>query len=517
MKLFPWRGFVYELRRGLLSIPLLVLTALIILAAFGILAQIASSQPAPSNFPEESGDYYFTGGEYHFEFYAYTQSGVPIPGAIFTVMMYASNETVNASTISLANATGTTGSSGMVQFAVPLGGSNYTAVMQWTAPNRPIIDNGPGFISAVSRLPPGVTMLYDSTWTATIQITHHLLLASSLLIYYPGPNGTGPPNYQVYWAASQNESSPPTSLPESDMHRLGVLTSLGEVFPLVVPGYAVSCGEIPAIPFGPPCNNYLQVELFTTTGQMVAMDTNQTAASFFPPPTGTGTSVALGFGGIFMVYLVPLMAILATYSVYGRDRLTGILEGALARPVSRLGLASSRYLAVIVALCIAVTLAMASLEGLVYWVYGGFLSLDGALTLFAALLVEIGAFTGITFLLSHVLRSAGSLVGISLGLYALFSLGGVIIAPLIGALTGAYFTEGYQTAIIHLDFLDPVQFFTLAQYQLLASVPNGFGPFGGGPTAPSAFGITLGSLIATGLAWAVLPLVGFFYAVRHWD
>jgi len=516
MKLFPWPGFLYELRRGLLSIPLLVLTALIIVAAFGILAAIAESQPAPSNFPEESGAYYFTAGEYHFEFYAYTQSGVPIPGAIFSLMMYPPNETVNASTISLANATGTTGSSGLVQFAVPLGGSNYTAVMQWTAPNRPIIDNGPGFVSAVSRLPPGVTILYDSTWTATIQITHHLLLASSLLIYYPGPNGTAPPDYQVYWAASQNESLPPTTLPESSMHRLGVLTSLGEVFSLVVPPYPIS--ETFAPPIGAQSNGYLQVELFTTTGQLVAMDTNQSAGNFFPPSTGTGTSVALGFGGIFMVYLVPLMAILATYSVYGRDRLTGVLEGVLARPVSRLGLATSRYLAVIVALCIAVSLAMGCLEGLVYWVYGGFLSLPGALTLFAALLVEIGAFTGITFLLSHTLRSAGSLVGISLGLFALFTGGWLILPVLIAGLTGTLYTAGYETAIVHLDFLNPVQFFTLAQYQLLASVPSGFvGPFGGGPTAPSADGITLGSLIATGLAWTVLPLLAFFYVVRNHD
>ena len=54
MKRFPWSGFVYELRRALLSIPLIVLTVLIVLAAFGILATIASSLPAPSTFPEES-------------------------------------------------------------------------------------------------------------------------------------------------------------------------------------------------------------------------------------------------------------------------------------------------------------------------------------------------------------------------------------------------------------------------------------------------------------------------------
>lgn len=514
MKLFPWPGFLYELRRGLLSIPLLVLTALIILAAFAILAEIASSQPAPSTFPEESGAYYFTGGEYHFEFYAYTQSGVPISGAVFTVNMYPSNKTQTAPVTSLANGTGITEGSGFTQFAVPLNGSNYSTIMQWCPPNAPIGLCNSGILLSVSRPPPGVTSQYSSSWTTTVQSTHHLLLTERLLIYYPGPDGTTPPNYQVYWAASQNESLPATPLPESSMHRLGVLTSSGEVFSLTVPAYPIVMEYGPS---GEQSNGYLQVELFTTTGQLVAMDTNQSAASFFPLPPAAGTSEALGFGAVFMVYLVPLMAILATYSVYGRDRLTGVLEGVLARPVSRLGLATSRYLAVIVALCIAASLAMACLEGLVYWVYGGFVSLDGALTLFSSLLVEIGAFAGITFLLSHMFRSTGGLVGISLGLFALLTVGWLILPVLIGGLTGTLFTVGYETASIHFDFLNPVQFFTLAQYQYLASVPSYIGPFGTGPTHPSAYGITLGSLIATGLAWAVLPLVGFLYTVRRWD
>ncbi len=514
MKLFPWHGFLYELRRGLMSIPLLVLTALIILAAFSILAEIASTQPAPSTFPEESGAYFFTDGEYHFEFYAYTQSDVPISGAVFTVNIYPPNETQTVPLTSLANGTGSTGSSGMVEFAVPLNGTNYTAIMQWSPPNAPLGFGGPGPLLSVFRPPPGVTSVFGSSWTATIQTTHRFLLSYNLLIYYPGPNGTAPPNYQVYWAASPNESLPASPLPEGSMHRLGSLNSPAEAFSPVVPAYPVSTTYGP---FQEQSNGYLQVELFTTTGHLVAMDTNQSVSNFFPPLPEAGTREALAFGGIFMVYLAPLMAILATYSVYGRDRLTGVLEGVLARPVSRLGLATSRYLAVILALCIAVSLAMACLDGLVYWVYGGFVSLYGALTLFSSLLVEVGAFAGVTFLLSHTFRSAGGLVGISLGLFALLTVGWLIIPLLIGGVTGTLFTPGYETAMVHLDFLNPVQFYTLAQYQYFASVPSNFGLFSMGPTHPSAYGITLGTLIATGLAWTVLPLVGFFYSVRHWD
>jgi ABC-type transport system involved in multi-copper enzyme maturation permease subunit len=517
MKQFPWRGFLYELRRGLLSIPLVVLTALILVAAFGILAQIATSQPAPSTFPEESGDYYFAGGEYHFEFYAYTQSGTPISGAVFTVNMYPPNETLGTPQTSLANVTGITSSLGLTQFAVPLNGLNYTAALTWCPPNAPAGFCVPGFETAVSRPPAGATDVYDSTWTATVQSTHHLLLINSLLIFYPGPNGTPPPNYQVYWAASQNEPFSPTPLAEGSMHRLGELSSPAEIFPLVVPTYTINASQPPFGPPGPQTNGYLQIELFTAAGQLVAMDTNQSAGNFFPPATGSGTAEALGFGGIYMVYLVPLMAVLAAYSVYGRDRLTGVLEGVLARPVSRLGLATSRYLAVVGALCIAVLLAMVCLEGLVFWVYGAFLTLAAALTLLAALLVEIGAFTGITFLLSHRLKSAGGLLGISLGVVALFTVGWVVLPVLIAALTGTLFTPGYQTTMVQLQFLNPVQFFGLSYDQLYQTVPN-IVTFGEQAMPhPSAYGITLGSLIVTGLAWTVLPLAAFLYVVRHWD
>jgi ABC-type transport system involved in multi-copper enzyme maturation permease subunit len=508
MKLFPWSGFLYELRRALLSVPLLVLTALIILVAFAILGTIAESTPPPSTLPEESGAYYFTGGAYHFEFYAFTQSGASISGATFTIDMYPANATPFSPGASLANATGVTGSNGLVNLAIPLTGSNYSAELQWTAPGMSGFPGGPGPLFPVSAPLPGVTVPFASSWTSTIQTVHHLISANALLIYYPGPNGTVPPDYQVYWSASVNESFPPTTLSEASMHRLGALTNPYAVFPLVVPRNSNSRVF--------PNFEYLQVELFTTTGQLVATDTNQTASNFFPPAGGVaGTGIALSFGGSIMVFLVPLMAILASYSVYGRDRLTGVLEGVLARPVSRLGLVTSRYLAVVTALCLAATISVACLDGLIAWVYGGFLPVIAALVLFTALLVEIGAFTGITFLLSHALRSAAGLVGISLGLFALLTIGWLIIPNIIGGLNGTIFTAAYERALLQLEFLNPVQFLDLTTALYFNSV-GVFSEFGL-TTVPSAYGVTLASVIATGIAWAFLPLLALLYVVRIHD
>ncbi len=507
MKLFPWSGFLYELRRALSSIPLLVVTALIILASFGILATIAASHPVPSTSPEESGIYYFAGGEYHFEFYTYTQSGAVISGALFELTMYPANTTPYSPTTPIGYGNGTTGSNGLVDIAVPLSGPNYSALMEWSVPSSPNTLQGPGTFEFVTRPPAGEIEPFTSAWTNTIQTIHHLLLSNALLIFYPGPNGTAPPDYQVYWAASPNETIPATSLPESAMHRLGTLTALGQVFSLTVPSYS---GPIES-PFG----YYLQVELFTRGGQLVATDTNQSAFNFFPPASGAGASVAFGFSGTIMDFLVPLMAILAAYSVYGRDRLTGVLEGVLARPVSRLGLATSRYLAVIAALCLAVAVAMACLDGLIFWVYGGFLPVYAVVVLIAALLVEIGAFTGITFLLSYTLKSAAGLVGIGLGLFALFTLGWLIIPNVIGGFTGTIFTIGYDKTLIRLEFVNPVQFLDLTTdlYYSSVSLVSGLGV----TTVPAAYGVTLASVVGTGLAWVIAPVALLLYLVRIRD
>ena len=505
MRLFPWSGFRYELRRALLSIPLIVVTVLIVLAAFGILATIAASQPPPSTYPEESGAYYFTGGQYYFEFYAYTQSGSSISGANFTLQVFPSNQTPGSPTTSIANASGVTGSTGLVSLALPLAGSNYTVLFDWTSPTGPNTIYGPGVFIPVARPPPGVVEPFNSGFTNFVQTVQRFLTTDRLLIFYPGPNGTAPPNYQIYWAAPPNATLPAAPLPESNMHRLGALTAAHQYFSLIVPQGS-----------NPSRLSYLQVELFTTSGRLVATDTNLTASDFFPPAGGVaGTSVALGFGGTIMAYLVPLMAVLSAYSVYGKDRLTGVLEGVLARPVSRLGLATSRYLAVIVALCLAVTAAMASLDALIAWVYGGFLPFDVTLTLFAPLLVEVGAFTGITFVLSHALRSTGALVGIGLGIFALFSIGWLIIPNIIGGLTGTIFTPGYEHALIELEFLNPIQFLNLAETLFFGSVQSLLGS--GIATAPSAYGISYGSVIGVGLAWVLAPAALLVYVVRYWD
>ncbi len=66
------------------------------------------------------------------------------------------------------------------------------------------------------------------------------------------------------------------------------------------------------------------------------------------------TNVAASFFSGLLGFFIPLMAIIGSYSSYGKDRLTGVLESVLARPVTRLSLGVSRYLSTMIAFVLAV-------------------------------------------------------------------------------------------------------------------------------------------------------------------
>ncbi|MCI4352635.1 MAG: ABC transporter permease [Thermoplasmata archaeon] len=510
MRPFPLSGFLYEFRRALLSVPLIVLTVLIVLASFGVLATFAVNRTPPSTFLESSNLFYFAKGEYHFESYVYDTYGNPAPGVVFNFTVFKANTTGGPPGGPVANATGRTAANGLVDVPVALAESNYSVQYSAVGPNNQSVGCGGQFFSSATSItspPPGEIRPFGCGSLSSVLSGTGYQASTLLQVFFLGPNGTAPPNYQVYWAGPFNISPSPAPLPESSMHLLGGLSVPHQTYALSVP----SMGRDP--PVGIP--QIVQVELFTTGGQRVAMDANQSAGNFVRTPTNSeGVSVAFVFVGSIMAFLVPLMAVLAAYSVYGRDRLTGVLEGVLARPVSRLGLAVSRYLAVIAALCLAVAGAAAVLDALVAWVLGGFLPFTVMLLLFSALLVEIGAFTGLVFLLAHALRSSAGLVATAIGLWAFFAIGWFVLVPLLGVLSGAVFSPGYERTVVQLEFFNPVQFLSLVQALLLGSV-SVIGPTT--PLAPSDYGITYASVVGDGLVWVLAPLAALVHVVRHRD
>src|SRR5256885_1955037 len=124
------------------------------------------------------------------------------------------------------------------------------------------------------------------------------------------------------------------------MDFLGNLTNYRQVFD-------------PAIADGLPGTTSVWFELFAPNGTAVSgteIPVFELRQQQFRPEA---TNIASSFFSTILSFFMPLAAILGAYSSYGKDRLTGVLESILARPISRRGLAISRFLSTLTALAVA--------------------------------------------------------------------------------------------------------------------------------------------------------------------
>jgi ABC-2 type transport system permease protein len=199
------------------------------------------------------------------------------------------------------------------------------------------------------------------------------------------------------------------------------------------------------------------------------------------------------------------MAIIGSYSSYGKDRLTGVLESVLARPVTKRGLAMSRYLSTVLSFTLASAAAVGVVDMLLNSFGGSFLDQSYVLAIIAGLAVEVAAFTGLIFLLSHLLKSTGALLGISIVLFLVLDFFWSLIIFLLTLALGG--TSGSAVALeaTFLSFYaNPAQFLSLINVYVLQSSS-------GVLLQPSSYGVTLPAIILDGILWAVVPFLAFLH------
>jgi ABC-2 type transport system permease protein len=215
-------------------------------------------------------------------------------------------------------------------------------------------------------------------------------------------------------------------------------------------------------------------------------------------------AAAFFFSGV-LGFFIPLMTIIGSYSSYGKDRLTGVLESVLSRPITRRGLAMSRFLSTLSAFSIAVVASVGVVDLVLNSVAGSFLPQDYALAIIAGLVVEVAAFTGLIFLLSHLVKSTGLLLGLSIGLFVVLDFfWGLIIfllTLLLGGAQGSF--VGLQATYLSY-YANPAQFLNLVNAYVLQSSLGGF-------VSPSSYGVTLPAIVFDGVLWAVAPFIIFLY------
>ena len=495
-----------DIKRTLRSKSVLVLmVVLIVLSATSIpnFAQSGSGAQSPS-LGTQVFTYYDLDG-YHFLCFAWNTFGQPLSGITFHVNVTAGMETIHTGS-------GDTNSSGETEFVIPVAfNATYSVSISILQPNGQSIGFSEGTLpfSSVNpngtvsiRVPPGDAV---GAWGNGIAVVGDSVNASkrNLHVTWVGKYGDAPTDYMLYYTFV-NQSLDPSLLNEANMHVLGNMDSFQNTF------------ASPPVEHGLSSDAQLIVAVFYPNGTRI-LYVPFAVTELYPAVTSSisiteSNNILTGFFQEIFGFLIPLVAIIQAYNSYGRDRISGVLDSVLVRPVSRLGLSLSKFISSFIALSVA-TLAGLGIDDIIAFYYTkSFVSSTLILPTALSLLVELGAFVGIVMLLSHVVRSSVALIGIGIGLFILFDFfwGSLVAAAaaLFHVQTG---TSGYFQILIASLFVNPAQFMSLV-YTYLTHDTNFVG-FGGPYLAltPSAYGITIVTIIIAGGLWVAIPLTIFLY------
>jgi ABC-2 type transport system permease protein len=254
---------------------------------------------------------------------------------------------------------------------------------------------------------------------------------------------------------------------------------------------AGSAGEAYSIPVA---------QLYPTVGAaLTGEQINQIVVSFFEDVFGL---------------FIPLLAIIATYNIYGKDRVSGILESVLAQPVTRRGLSLSRYVSSFLGMSIAILVSVSVLDLIAEHLSHSFVNSDLLIFSAGALVVELAAFIGIMMFISHLVKSSGALIGIGVALFLVIDFfQGLIVTFVTSALGIKGGSVNFYRIALALGFANPAQFITLVDTYLTNSYQTSFIGIATGsfPITPSLFGITIPAIIVTAVLWIFVPLALFLY------
>jgi len=493
MRRNPWAGFRYDFQRTLTRALALIIVVVVIIVALATAAEIPTNPVIPRMY---SGVLFYSDGAYHFDFYAFNEYGTPLQGIDYSVVV-----TSRPGNATLATLGGRTAANGSVEFSVALSGGPFNAAVeagpQGFGPFAPAYWTQGASRGNVSfgTLTPGEIVPILSPITAALNLPTGFSGELALQVYYPALDASCGSGCSVYYALV-NVDQGVTPLAASSMVRLGSLSSSPQAYPLAIP----------------PTNETnllnVQVEIFSTSGSLIATDANSTASSFDPyvTPDTVGDGAFSTYFGYDMIFLIPLLAIVAAFSFYARDRLSGVLESTIVQPVTRLGLATSRFLGALIVLLAAVGAGTLLTDALILLRVGYTAAPSYMLSYYLGFAVFAFSFVGVVFLMSHLVRTVAPLFAVALGLYLFFSVFWNGLVTALEAPSQAYYVAsraGLQLQV-QASFLNPIQYPSLFLAGLTNTTPGIGAQYGGDAASWEVTPIVLG---LTALAWLLIPFL----------
>ena len=478
------RPFLYDIKKTITSKTVLILVAIILLISLAIIPLTSIRSTGIENNLFEAPILYYHDpnlGSYHYLAYFSNRYGDPISGVTVTVILQGPQNYTR---------TVVTNSSGLAFVAISAPNASYYVTLKEEIPGQNFSTNLPPTATIKTSSPGAVLALSGQVISPVVD--KYNASKSNIQVFYSGDYGVVPSSYSLYYKVVATPFSCFSNcFTEANMTKLGDLNSYREIFD-------------PSIPPSLDGTDEVFFTLFNQTGTAVQSSNFGLFQLRQPRQPIMESNIASAFFSTILGLVIPLMAIIGSYSSYGKDRLTGVLESILARPVTRRGLAMSRFLSTVAAFTIASAAAVGVVDLVLNNLGGSFLDQSYVLAIIAGLVVEVGAFTGLIFLLSHLLKSTGALLGISIVLFIVLDFFWSLIIFLVTLALGG--TGGSFVALqatYYSYYANPAQFLNLINAYVFQSSNTA--------VQASSLGVTLPAIVLDGLLWTTVPFILFLY------
>lgn len=245
------------------------------------------------------------------------------------------------------------------------------------------------------------------------------------------------------------------------------------------------------------------LQAVNSTGRVVALDFLNPSLTY----GGRSTVVSSAPGGpilsdfaIETSFFLPFMAVIGTYWIYTRPRLSGTVDLVLARPITRKDLFLTRIGGATLLLGSAAAAEVLTLSLGTQGVLGEPMPTSLVLSLLAGCLIATIGTASILFLSAHLAETSGVALGFGIALlfiglfWTSLVLGLLIVAgPVVGGPAASVFLVQSQLVL-------PAQ-----SPEVTVTLWTGLSPLGT-PLGGSVGGVTLGLAEAVGACWILVPL-----------
>ncbi len=471
---------LYDMLKTLKNKWMIILTAVIILISLAIIPLVQSVNVSTGGVSSNNttGYLYYENG-YHIVTFSFNQFGIGIPNVKIVLNMTGNN--VNVSKTIFSNSTG------YATLYLNLTKSNYNLYINLSYPGSSSL------VSLVNFIPEKISnnSLYIFLGGPFTLITDQKNASiHKLLLYYPLLNYSKNENlsvyYYVYGQNIQNKTYLGSFTPNITVYNLPSFKNYSTRSDIAFALYSNSSLIFQTI-----------IPVSFLRGQVISINGENLGASFISS---------------ILTIFYPLIAILSAYSAYGKDRVTGVIESVLSRPITRTKLTLSRFVSIMIAIAISITITILIVSYLISSsLHVPMFSFSFTLYSILALLVDTGAFVLLIFIFSHLVKSTSALIGISIALFVIFDFfWSLIVLAVSEALGYGIASFNYYQVDVILSYINPAQFFSLVSAYLTGS-------YGGFSMNPSLLGIDPVNIVIAGILWIVVPLAILYYLAKYRD